>query len=242
MKTVLIIPSYNPDLNILNTIVKLRRKNIKNKIIIIDDGSSAKSRLIFCYIKKNFKNIKIFRNLKNLGQGGAIKEGLKKSKISYLNKICTIDDDGQHHADDVKKVLHLIENSITQSNVYFGVRLFTLKETPFFSLIGNFISKKIFNLITKFELKDTQTGLRAYSYFAINKIKKIKNNGFDYHNIMNFFLFFEKIKIKQIKIKTIYFDKNKKTKFKSIKDSLKILKEIFIKKNYLPTKNSPPLL
>ena len=232
MKTILIIPSYNPDLNILYTIARIRKKNINNIVTIVDDCSCVKSRLIFNYIKRNFKNIQILKNLKNSGQGAAIKTGIKKNKILYSNKICTIDDDGQHHVDDVKKILYLVENSISQSNVYFGVRFFSIKETPFFSLIGNFISRIVFAVITKKKLVDTQTGLRAYSFFSINKILKIKNNGFDFHNIMNFFLTYNKMKIKQIRIKTIYFNKNKKTKFKGFEDSYKILKAIFVKKNY----------
>lgn len=232
MQTVLIIPSYNPDLNLLYTINFIRKKNIKNKIVVVDDCSSVKSRLILRYIEKKFKDIEVYRNLKNLGQGGAIKNGIKNSKIFYSSKICTIDDDGQHHVDDVKKILYLIENSTNQSNVYFGVRLFLVKNTPVFSLIGNYISKIIFNILTKNKLVDTQTGLRAYSFFSINKILKIKNDGFDYHNVMNYFLTYNKIKIKQTSIKTIYFNKNKKTKFKGIKDSIKILKAIFVQKNY----------
>ena len=43
---------------------------------------------------------------------------------------------------------------------------------------------------------------------------------------MNYFLIKKKIKYKEIKIKTIYFEKNKKTRFKGFKDSIKILKQI----------------
>ena len=60
-----------------------------------------------------------------------------------------------------------------------------------------------------------------------NKFLKIKSNGFDFHNIMNYFLIKNKIKYIETEIQTIYFDKNKKTRFKGLKDSIKILKQIF---------------
>jgi len=44
---------------------------------------------------------------------------------------------------------------------------------------------------------------------------------------MNYFLIKRKINYFEYEIKTIYFDKNKKTRFKGLKDSIKILKQIF---------------
>ena len=98
LEPIKIPPKYKPP--------KFSSKNIKNKIVVVDDCSSVKSRLILRYIEKKFKDIEVYRNLKNLGQGGAIKNGIKNSKIFYSSKICTIDDDGQHHVDDVKKILY----------------------------------------------------------------------------------------------------------------------------------------
>ena len=43
---------------------------------------------------------------------------------------------------------------------------------------------------------------------------------------MNFYLVKNKIKIIEIKIQTIYFDKNKKTRFKGMQDSVNILTKI----------------
>lgn len=69
--------------------------------------------------------------------------------------------------------------------------------------------------------------MRFYSKLISNKFIKIKPNGFDFHNIMNYFLIKNKIKYVEIKIQTIYFDRNKKSRFKGLKDSIKILKQIF---------------
>ena len=43
---------------------------------------------------------------------------------------------------------------------------------------------------------------------------------------MNYFIVKNNTKIEEIKIKTIYFNKNKNTRFKGLKDTIKILKSI----------------
>lgn len=206
-------------------IKNLRIKNIHNDIYIIDDNSSVKSKLVINYIKNNFANIKILKNIKNLGQGGSIKKAFKYLKIDDL--ICTIDDDGQHDTQDVKNIIMKPYKVYYSNCILLGSRELKFRDTPINSYIGNKISKFIFFLITKNKLVDTQTGLRFYSKSLANKFLKIKSNGFDFHNIMNFFLIKNQIKYREIIIKTIYFDKNKKTRFKGFQDSIKILKQIF---------------
>ena len=224
----IIIPSYNCSNKLISVVQNLRTKNIFSEIYIIDDNSSVKSKLILNYVKNNFANIRILKNFKNLGQGGSIKKVFNYLRMDNL--ICTMDDDGQHDTSDVKNIINK-SNKIYYSNcILLGARELKLSRTPMNSYIGNKISKFIFFLLTKKKIVDTQTGLRFYSKPLANKFLKIKSNGFDFHNIMNYFLVKNQIKYKEIVIKTIYFDKNKKTRFKGFQDSIRILKQIFIYK------------
>lgn len=225
----IIIPCYNSDLKLRKVIYNLRKKNINNHIYIIDDCSNSRARLIINSLNNTDKNISIFRNYKNLGQGGSIKLGISKSLKTNSKNICTIDDDGQHTTEDIQNVINKFKLSKKSTEVVMGVRIFSLSTTPIFSIIGNYFSKYLFFLITKKNLIDTQTGLRCYSTNLSKKILKIQNNGFDFHNLMNYFFIKEKIQIHQIKIKTVYFEKNKKTRFKGIKDSIRIIKSIIKK-------------
>lgn len=203
----------------------LRIKNILSDIYIIDDNSSVKSKLVMNYVKNNFVNIKIIKNFKNLGQGGSIKKAFSYLKIDDL--ICTMDDDGQHETQDVKNIISKFNKIYYGNCILLGSRELKFKDTPMNSYVGNKISKFIFFLLTKNKIVDTQTGLRFYNKPLANKFLKIKSNGFDFHNIMNYFLIKNQIKYREIIIKTIYFDKNKKTRFKGFQDSIKILKQIF---------------
>ena len=125
-KTIILIPSHNCSLKFVNVIKNLRINNIKNNILIIDDKSSDESRKIIDNIKKKFKNILVLKNIQNLVQGVSIKIGIK-----FINKqdhfICTMDDDGQHHFNDVKKIINMSKKLKLNNQVIFGIRDLTFK-------------------------------------------------------------------------------------------------------------------
>ena len=189
----IIIPSYNCTNKFISVIRKLRVNNITSKIYIVDDNSSIRSKLIINFIKNKFSNIDVLTNNKNLGQGGSIKKAFKVLKKKD-DLICTMDDDGQHETKDVKKIINKANKIYFNNHIIFGSRELGFSKTPFNSYIGNKVSKFIFFLITKKKIIDTQTGLRFYSKLISNKFIKIRSNGFDFHNMMNYFLIKNKIK------------------------------------------------
>ena len=233
MKIYIIIPSKNCNLKFFKIVKKICKDLSFYRLIIINDGSDIKSIKILSEVKKIDTRIKLLTNKKNIGQGGSIKKAIKSIPNLENSKILTIDDDGQHHISDVKKIICKYGKVLDKNFVCFGVRNFKIKNTPLKSFIGNHISQFIYYVITRNELRDTQTGLRMYSNHLAKRFLKIQNNRFDFHNIMNFYLAKSNIKIKQINIRTIYFEKNKLTKFKSLQDSLLILKSVF---NFLKNK------
>ena len=73
MKNVLVIPAFNPSVNLINLIDSLLKSFVK--IIIIDDGSiSYESRDIFKNLEKLSK-ILVLKHKVNLGKGKALKTG-----------------------------------------------------------------------------------------------------------------------------------------------------------------------
>lgn len=233
MKFYIVIPSKNCDLKFLKIVKKICEILNFYKLIIVNDGSNIKSTKILSEIKKIDSRIRLITNKKSIGQGGSIKKAIKCIPKLEKSKILTMDDDGQHDINDVKKIIIKSKKILNKNYVCFGVRNFKMENTPLKSFVGNYISQFIFYLITGNKLRDTQTGLRIYTNYLAKKFLMIQNNGFDFHNVMNFYLAKSDIQIKQIQIKTIYFEKNKLTKFKSLQDSLLILRGIF---NFLKNK------
>ncbi len=78
MKISVIIPVYNEEKTLLEILKKVQKVPLNKEVIIIDDGSTDKTREILMKIKE--KNVKILFHPKNVGKGGAIRTGIKEAK------------------------------------------------------------------------------------------------------------------------------------------------------------------
>ena len=79
MKKTILIPCLNESKYIEQLITKVQKEIDINldKIVIIDDGSTDGTVEILKKIEKNFSNILVVLNDRNLGKGASIKKGLK---------------------------------------------------------------------------------------------------------------------------------------------------------------------
>ena len=93
--------------------------------------------------------------------------------------------------------------------------------------IGNYIIKTIINKKYKSNILDTQTGLRGIPNKYVNELINVNGERFEYETKMLEYILKNKYKVNQIYIDTIY-KKNIKSKFKTFKDSLEIIKSIAI--------------
>lgn len=221
-KIVVLIPSYNPEKNLIDYIKELY-KNGFNNIIIVDDGSKSKE--IFNKIK-NFEYCTILTHQINLGKGAAIKTGFRY----YINKfsekyngIITLDDDWQHSIEDAIKLTKFYD----ENSLILGVRNFNSKNVPFKSRMGNKITSGMFKKFYKKKISDTQTGLRIYPNNLIKQLCFLDGNTFDFETNVLIYCIKKDINILEISINTIYFNKNEKSRFKPVKDSIRIYKIFF---------------
>ena len=84
-----IIPCYNAELTIAQTIKSVKDQSYKNNdLIVVDDGSTDKTYSIIKDLQKSY-SFKIIRQ-KNKGQGAARNAGIYQSKSKYL---CFLDAD-----------------------------------------------------------------------------------------------------------------------------------------------------
>ena len=97
--------------------------------------------------------------------------------------------------------------------------------TPLSNRIGNKIMRYIFKRHTGYSIYDTQNGLRAFSNKLIDYMLSVKGERYEYEMNVLYNLGKNKIKYKEIDIETIYIDNNKTSKFRAVKDSLRILKD-----------------
>lgn len=215
---VILIPTYNPTDKLVNVILNLKKNGFTN-IIIVDDGSLDKE----IFSKIDVSNILVHNT--NMGKGVALKTGFKYISKLGFECVITIDDDFQQDTLDVVKVANAF---LKEKGIYFGVRSF--EDAPFMRKMANKVSSKLFKLIYKEEIIDTQTGLRCFPNDILSDLALVKGDRFEYEMNVLKYLVNNKIEIKEIPIKTIYNDGG--SHYNSLKDSCKILKVLFDKNNF----------
>lgn len=219
MDKIALIPAYEPDEKLITLVQEL--KNNKYNTVVIDDGSGKKYRKIFDECKKYAKVISYETNK---GKGHALKTGFSYIKDNYKKYVViTLDSDGQHTVKDANNLYEYSKKN--EEYLILGKRIRN-KSVPLRSKLGNSITRLVFNLVSKADIYDTQTGLRAFSYKLMDYMLAQNGERFEYEMNMLLNANNNNIKIKEVEIETIYINENKGSHFNTIKDSYKIYKEI----------------
>lgn len=219
-----IIPAYNPDKQLVNLVYELiERGNLQ--VIVVDDGSEESSQQFFDQIE-DFTIL--LKHDQNRGKGAAIKTALKYIYRDDLDikGIVILDSDGQHRVEDALKLLKQVETD--KPSFVLGVRSFK-GDLPWKSKIGNNLTKYIFFLLSRKWIRDTQTGLRAFSKQLLPQLLLIDGERYEYE--MNVLLTLAKAKteIIEVPIATIYHDKdNSCSHFRAVRDSFLIYKNLIL--------------
>lgn len=217
MKKIILIPAYEPDSKLINLVDSLKDKY---SIVVVNDGSS--SELIFNQIK-DYAHIISYEE--NKGKGYALKKGMSYIKENF-NKddiLLCVDADGQHSVKDINEIMNILENN--KNSFVIGSRVFD-KSTPLRSRIGNKLTSRIVYHYLKRKIKDTQTGLRGFYVNLIPELLEIEGNRYEYEMNELFYVIRKDYPIIEKDIETIYFDNNKKSHYKTFKDSYLIYKQI----------------
>ncbi len=168
MLSIVCIPAFNAGNQISDVIQK--SLNYVDKVIVCDDGSTDNT----------FENAKsagafVLKHKKNLGKGAALKTLFEKAKELDADIIVTIDGDGQFLPEEITKLIEPIKNK--NFDLVIGNRFLNKKEMPSYRKAGNKILDKFTKLAANLPFEDTQSGFRAYSKNALEKIS-FSTNGF----------------------------------------------------------------
>lgn len=163
-----------------------------------------------------------------MGKGKALKTGMRyyKENASYEDYagIITADSDGQHLAEDVKKIQKRL--ALGESKLILGVRNFDLESVPAKSRIGNKLTSLVFRFFLGLSISDTQTGLRGIPNSLIDLCLAIPGDRFEYETAMLMDVG-KAAEIEEVNIHTVYYDENQGTHFRPVKDSFLIYQMLF---------------
>ncbi len=165
LKIGILIPAFNEELNIGNTLGRIPA-NISRRmeVVVIDDGSVDNT-----YEVASSFDVNIIRHPHNRGNGAATKTGLRFCKERECDIAIILDGDGQHDP----KYIHNFIRPIVEENIDFtiGNRFkYYYKMNPYKKLCSKLMSVFYLLLLRK-KISDPTNGYRALSSKIFNRIE-----------------------------------------------------------------------
>ena len=231
-----LIPAFEPDEKLITLIGELSKKGFE--IVVVDDGSGEAYKDIF---EKAEDNAVVLTHEINKGKGAALKTGMsyiykymaysessrtqdgKTGKSGKDAVVVTVDADGQHSPEDALRIAEIA--GARKDALVLGSREFK-GDVPARSMMGNTITRHVYNIATGVDVRDTQTGLRAFSRKMIPELLAIDGDRYEYEINMLLELAGKGTPIIEEDIETIYIEGNNSSHFNAVKDSFRIYKEI----------------
>lgn len=167
----------------------LKKETSNYEIIIVDDGSDERSKEVLQDIADKFDKVQIITHAKNQGYGGAIKSGIKASKMEW---IFYTDGDAQYDPRDLKIFL---EKRRAQSDIINGYKI--KRSDPWYRTVVGRVYHHIVKFLFNIPIRDTDCDFRLMrrsifekvileadsGLICIEMIKKIFDFGFHFQEI-----------------------------------------------------------
>ena len=171
----IIIPAYNEEQSIIQT-VTLLKQTTQYDYIVINDGSTDTT---YSILQKH--NIESITLPINLGIGGAMQTGYKYAKRHDYDFAIQLDADGQHNPKDLQLLVSTIQN--TGADMVIGSRFF--EKTNYRGAVtrraGIFYFYALLKLIAGISITDPTSGYRVVNKRVIDQFSK--DNPVDYPEV-----------------------------------------------------------
>jgi glycosyltransferase involved in cell wall biosynthesis len=162
-----VIPAYNEEKSIENVISRtektLEALNLPYEVIVVDDGSTDKTR----FLAERHK-VTVLSNGNNHGKAYALRRGLEDINGEL---VVTMDADGSHRPEEIKC---LIEPLMRGADVVMGSRFLNKRDmdsTKKLHILGNKLFNLLIRILTKHYITDSQTGFRAFKRKVLNEVE-----------------------------------------------------------------------
>lgn len=164
----IIIPAKNEATSLIRLIPKLKESFPNCEIIVVNDGSTDNT-LQVC----NTHNVTVVTNIYNLGNGGAIKAGVRAAESEVL---AFMDADGQHKPEDLTRLLDKYAEGYT---MVVGARN-PMSHAGKRRLLGNVFYNWFASKVVGHEIHDLTSGFRVVSASYFREFLHLLPNGFSY--------------------------------------------------------------
>lgn len=162
-KRVIVIPAYNEE-RAIGEVVRAAFQ-VADRILVVDDGSTDRTSEVAAAAGAS-----VVRHVVNRGLGGALGTGIAGALKLGADAIATMDADGQHRAEDVRRAL----DRLAEGDVDFviGSRMIEREgNMPAARRLAQFLGNALTFMLFRRWVTDSQSGLRAMTRLAAERIE-----------------------------------------------------------------------
>ncbi len=177
-KVSVIMPVFNEEKTVRQAIERTAQisfDGLDKEIIVVDDGSTDRTREILHAIKN--ENIKLLYHQNNRGKGAALQTGFKAAGGDIIIiQDADLEYDPRDYNDLIKPILD------NQAEVVYGSRFVGAKPHRvlyFWHYMGNKFITLLTNAFSNLNLTDVETCYKSFTHEVIEKMK-LKENGFGF--------------------------------------------------------------
>jgi len=173
--TLIIVPSFREEKNIIRVIAGLNAHVPNMEILIIDDGSKDRTREI-----ADRYGVKTIQHPFNMGYGVTIQTGYKYAVRNDYDIVVQFDGDGQHDPSFIAPMIDALLS--TDADVVIGSRFLEggSYNAPFLRRLGIRFFSKIASISTGAKITDSTSGFQVLSRKVFTFYSKMDNFPYDY--------------------------------------------------------------
>ncbi len=167
MNVSIVIPAYNEEAVIGQTVAHIHSLYPDFETIVVDDGSTDNTAH-----KAREAGAKVFQHPYNIGNGAAVKTGIRKASGDL---VVLMDGDGQHDPADIARLLEESDHY----DLVVGARS-TSSQASLGRRVANWFYNCLASYVAKFPIKDLTSGFRVFHKDTVLKYLYLFPNTFSY--------------------------------------------------------------
>ncbi|MEU8072734.1 glycosyltransferase family 2 protein [Micromonospora sp. NPDC049151] len=218
---IVLVPVYRPGDRLPPLVGDLKDALPGADVLVVDDGSGPAADAVLRAARA--RGATVLRRRVNRGKGVVLRTGFRYAATRHPGRdVVCVDADGQHSVPDVCRVA---ERMRVTGAPTLGVREFE-GEVPARSRFGNAATRVAFRLATGRDVRDTQTGLRAYPAALLGWLGTLPGDRFEYEMTVLLRLARAGLPVEQVEIATHYHGDNAGSHFSALADSVRIYRPL----------------
>jgi glycosyltransferase involved in cell wall biosynthesis len=166
--TTVVIPAYNEESTVRDVVLAVKRHVPDARVLVIDDGSTDSTAQA-----AGDAGADVISHPLNKGNGAAIKTALRAIPGG---RVAVIDGDGQHHAEDLPKLL----DRLSQFDMVVGSRTFASADGSALRNLGNIVLRKLASFLAEQDIPDLTSGFRVFRHEIASKFLHVYPNRYSF--------------------------------------------------------------